>query len=226
MPPPASVLSKTLQSITLTKIRELEKQRTKYEKSKKAVLSKAASKKSKRDVVAHLLTGVKELYPNAPNDVAMKNIERWVHQSQYDASVSEPMLDSFEEELRTKLEFQSRKLGLADLYSRLLTEWMSPPAVKQDDDSDSENNFEMIERQKERLQELCDKFESVVFEPLETDEVEIDNYMQDLFPDNKSMDALESLRKQLKQDGDALLANKSPFDEFTLTWCIKGLLVS
>lgn len=226
MPPPASVLSKTLQSITLTKIRELEKQRDKYEKSKKSVLDEAAGKKSKRDVIAHLLAGVKELYPNAPEDVTIKNIERWIHQSQYDASVSEKMLDSFEEELRTKLEFQSRKLGLADLYSRLLTEWMSPPAAEQDEESESEDNFEMVERQKERLQELCLKFESVVFEPLETDEVEIDNYMQGLFSDDESSKALENLRKQLKQDGDALLANKSPFNEFTLTWCIKGLLVS
>ena len=115
---------------------------------------------------------------------------------------------------------------MADLYSRLLTEWMSPPVAKtKSEDSDSEESFEVVERQKERLQELCDKFESVVFEPLETDEVEIDNYMQGLFSDDESTKALESLRNQLKQDGDALLANKSPFDEYTLTWCIKGLLV-
>jgi len=110
-----------------------------------------------------------------------------------------------------------------------MTEWMNPPSpVSQQglasESEDSEDSFEVLERQKARLQELCDKFESVVFEPLETDEVEIENYIQGLFSGEEGAKALKSLRQQVKDHGDDMLAGIAPFDEDSLTWCIKGLL--
>jgi len=226
MPPPTSGLSKTLQTLTLTKIREIDKQRNKYEAKKQVILAKANDTTDPRQLVSHLLSGVKESIPSARTDSELTNIRRLLDQSRFDGSIPLEMLKSFEKQLRTKLENQSCKLGLADLYSHLITEWMKPPAQASQsvEDKDSDDSFEVLETQKARLQQLCDKFESVVFEPLDTDEVEIDNYIHDLFSGEEGEKALQSLRRTVKLQGENMLANTAPFDTDSLTWCIKGLL--
>lgn len=229
MAPPTSGLSKTLQTLTLTKIREINKQQQKYEDKKQKILAKAESNQDdQRKLVADLLSGVKESVPGASSDYGLSNIHRWLDQSRFDASIPNEMLKTFEKHLRAKLETQSSKLRLADLYSHLMTEWMNPPAstAQQSFSSGSTDSqeYEVLERQKERLQQLCDKFESVVFEPLETDEVEIDNYIQDLFSGDEGEKALRYLREEVSNQGNYMFANKAPFDRDSLTWCIKGLL--
>ena len=121
MASPASVLSKTLQSITLTKIRELESRRDSYETRKRDYLDKAEAATDQRDRLAYLLDAFKELYPAAAKDTSLANIERWLAQSRYDTSIPMSKLASFDRQLRAKLDIQSRKLDIAHLYSRLLT---------------------------------------------------------------------------------------------------------
>lgn len=58
-----SVLSQTLHSLTHTKIRELEKQRTRHEARKAAILASAAAAPDQHERVARLYRGVTELYP-------------------------------------------------------------------------------------------------------------------------------------------------------------------
>jgi hypothetical protein len=224
MAPPASVLSQTLQSITLTKIRELENQRDKYEASKNEVLTAAARyPDNRRKRIAKLLRGVNVLYPEALEDNQVRNVQHWLDQSAYDASVPDHMLQSYEDLLRSKLEVQSRRLGLAHLYARLVTEWMTPPS--DEPGSSEEDSFEVLDRQKERLQELCDKFEAVVFEPLETDELEIDLYISEFFKGDKGTKSLKDLRKAIGTSGETMLGAKTPFNEDMLIKCIKGLLI-
>ncbi|KAK8067023.1 hypothetical protein PG997_013770 [Apiospora hydei] len=229
MPPPASVLSRTLQSISITKIREIEKKRARYEESKQEILGKADQfPHDPRKRIAALLQGLNDVYPeslqgNKGNKV--KNIKHWLQQARYDASVPAEMFKAWEELLRSKLEVQSRKLGLAYLYTRLVTEWMNPSApMSQGPPVADDESFEIVDRQKERLQELCDKFERVVFEPLETDEVEIDMFMADLFNGDEATDSLQALRKRMQQRGDAIMNERSPFDSDCLKWCLRGLL--
>jgi len=226
---PTSGLSKTLQTLTLTKIGEIDKQRKKYETKKQEILLKTDGTIDQRQRVSCLLSGVKESIPSASFDRSLSNIRRCLDQSSFDGSIPLEMLESFEKQLREKLENQSCKLSLANLYSQLMTDWMSPisteaqhPPVSESEDS--EHSFEVLERQKERLQELCDKFESVVFEPYETDEVEIDLYIKELFEGDEGDSALRTLRGNVKDHGEFMLANTVPFDEQSLTWCIKGLL--
>lgn len=90
---------------------------------------------------------------------------------------------------------------------------------------DADDTFEVVaERQRQRLSELVDKFESVVFEPLVTDESEIRSFLDALFPDEKSQKALESLRETVAESTQTLMAETAPFDDESLTSCIKGLL--
>jgi hypothetical protein len=97
----------------------------------------------------------------------------------------------------------------------------SLPVSADDPDTDS---FELVERQRQRLSELVDRFESVVFEPLETDEKEIRSFLDRLFPDEESQKALEQLRKKIADASSTFMSETSPFNEDSLTSCIKGLL--
>lgn len=231
MAPPQSVLSSTLHSITLTKIRELSKLRSKFEQRKAAVLSHAGSV-SKEDIqtrIEILIDGVRDLLSDSGaglGNLNIENIELCTEQSKYDASIPKSMLKGFEEELRETLDVQSRRLAMADLYSKMLQEWITPNAnADKAADENGDDDFEHVEEgQKQRLQELCDKFEAVVFEPLETNAVEIDNYLRDLCQDDECEKALATLRHAIGAFGESFLQKTQPFDQATLKWCIQGLL--
>jgi hypothetical protein len=125
MASPTSVLSKTLQSITRTKIRELESRRQSYEARKRQYVAKADAAANEQDRLACLVEAVAELYPAASKDGSLTNLQRWLEQSRYDASIPVSKLASFSRQLRAKLDLQSRRLDMAHLYSRLLTGMLS-----------------------------------------------------------------------------------------------------
>ncbi|KAL7621039.1 hypothetical protein AAE478_008351 [Parahypoxylon ruwenzoriense] len=234
MAPPTSVLSRTMQSISLVKIREIEKQREQYEARKQEVLASVDScGNDMHKSIACLFRGIEELNPEAMKEPQVKNIRFWLQQSRHDGSVPEAMLQSSEKMLREKLEVRSRRLALAHLYSRLMTEWMesasrSPIGIDNKAaalPSSDDESFDTAKRQKERLQDLCDKFERMVFEPLETDELEIDLYLRDLFEGDNAGKALEELRKTIGRAGENLVKVTAPFNETKLNQCISGLMV-
>ncbi|KAK3946224.1 hypothetical protein QBC46DRAFT_348815 [Diplogelasinospora grovesii] len=248
MASPTSALSKTLQSITLNKIRELDSRRTSYETRKRDVLQKAEAASNQRDRVACLVDAFRELCPDVIPVGWVKNIEQWLAQSRYDDSIPESKLADFECQLRAKLDIQSRKLDMAHLYSRLLTEWMDQSSSdsnssrrlpraggdKSDDgdpeeDGDNDNfekdNLELVaERQRQRLSALVDRFETVVFEPLETSDTEIRAFLDKLFPNEQSQKALARLREKVGESSADFMSRTRPFTQESVTACIKGLL--
>ncbi|CAG9985076.1 unnamed protein product [Clonostachys byssicola] len=222
-----SARSKTLQSITLTKIRELEKQRERYEAQKNQLLQDADSYADQLVRIRKLLHGVVKICPDQRDD-SIENIHHWLNQAKYDNSVPQELVDQYEHSLRSKLEVPTRKLSLGHLYARLVTEWMDSSAGDGEATAAEEDSFEVLDRQKQRLQELCDHFEQVVFEPLETDEKEIQVYLQNLFEPDHNEKATKNFG-QLKQKiaGRCRILferNNRAFDLVTLRWCIKGLL--
>lgn len=237
----ASVLSQTLQSITIIKIEELEKQRQIHNQRKTQIL-KSADEKSEdtRRRVSELLTGVRKL--NLGSCTELNNIECWLRQSEYDPSVPEERLQQLEGKLRSTLDVESRKFDLADLYSRLLVEWIDSAKSSSTqetsmgydgfrDGAHLEESYEVVEDiQKERLHQLREKFENVVFEPVETDEIEIEKYLYSLFVGDtnskKGQKALDELRRSIKDQGIFLLSGVRLFNRQTLQWCIKSLLKS
>ncbi|KAK2873446.1 hypothetical protein FQN49_002369 [Arthroderma sp. PD_2] len=230
MAPSMSVLSQTLQSITKTKIEELITQRKFYEDAKGKLLD--AARPEDHDVrtrVARLHDGVEKL--ELWNWTARNNIRRWLAQSRYDSTVTESMLLKFEDQLRSKLDQQSRKLDLAYLYSQLLIEWTDASTEKialeslKIDKSLSEEGFDVVHNiQNERLQQLRESFESVVFEPLETSEEKITEYLSSLFTGDLGKKRLETLRSRISANGRALLDEKKPIQLGELKLCIKSLL--
>ena len=227
MSSPSAVLSQTLKSITITKFKELNKQQASYEAGKGRVLHAVdAAGEDLQAKVSHLLSGVKDLDGASTKDALYNNIGRWLEQSRCDPSIPSSMLEKFEEQLRSKLDVQSRKLSLAELYSRLLTEWLDSAAVIAGDslpqeETELDGSFEVLG--KDKLQQLCDKFAAVVFTPFSTDELEIDVYLRQLFEGDIGIKALSNLRNVIKAHGNNILEDP-PFDTETLEWCIKGLL--
>ncbi|KXH47913.1 hypothetical protein CSAL01_07316 [Colletotrichum salicis] len=224
-----SVLSKTLQSITDTKIRELEKKRTQHESRKTKILEEAKEYADQGDRISCLLHGVKELYSKGRNnDPSIDNIDNLLAQSKYDTSVPPSVLQASEDLLRSKLDVQSHKLSMAHLYSQLVTEWINPGSPMEGTDaaepSKEDSSFEVIDHQKERLQNLRDQFEKVVFTPLETDEAEINAYLASLFNTRESEKALEDVRQRVAQSSKNFLQRTSPFNKTTLKMCIASLL--
>jgi hypothetical protein len=228
MPPSTSILSQTLQSITATKIEELEKQRVSYQEEKALILDAAnPDKNNLRSRIACLHDGVKRL--GLADAIELDAIHRWLGQSKYDPSVPEAALNKFETRLRSILDVHSRKLSLADLYSRLLIEWIESPKTGDDEAppelDDLPEDFDVVQNiQKERLQQLRERFEKVIFEPLETDAEEIKAYLESLFDGDERAPALDKIRKRVRSKGKELLETKQPFDRDGLKSCIQSLL--
>ncbi len=89
-----AALSRTLKNITLTKIRELEKQRKTYAQSKNAILE--AAKKlddDPRAKITILLEGVEQLNPSSLSAIDLSNIRRRLEQSHFDSTIPDSMLD-------------------------------------------------------------------------------------------------------------------------------------
>src|ERR1700735_1454106 len=125
MAPLMPMLSSGLRSTTELKIDELERMRRSYEQRKAELLAEAeGAAKDQRVRVSTLLSGVKKLDPSSENDDDLTNMSRWLDQAGYDRSISTAKLGSFEKTLRLKLEYQSRRLELADLHAQLLEEWI------------------------------------------------------------------------------------------------------
>ncbi|KAH8590270.1 hypothetical protein B0O99DRAFT_599138 [Bisporella sp. PMI_857] len=223
-----AALSKTLKSITLTKIDKLKTQRASYKAQKNEILRGVDSVEGdQREKVSRLLMGVKELKIPITTGIDLSNIHRWLKQSYVDPSIPPTMLVEFEEELRSQLDMQTQRLDLADLYSQLLREWLSSSSSHSEeaslveDDASLDGSFEVVE--KDRVKQLREKFEAVVFTPLETDKDSIQKYLNALFEGEKGSKALERLRNGVKLMSN-LHDKVSPFDEKTLVWSLKGLL--
>lgn len=224
MAPQSSALSKTLESLTLSKIRELEKQRSAYEDRKAKVLADAESQPDLFLRVNVILNGTKAILPHVSKEHAVTNIERWLDQQRFDPTVTDDMLKEYETELRSRLDAHSGRLGLADLYSRLLTEWTNASGAGDNADIAEDEYLVVDERQKQRLEQLCDQFEEAVFTPHETSAEDIHAFLDSLFPDDEKMKQLNILRNEIYKSTRDEFDEEAPFDEETLTATIGGLL--
>ena len=245
----SKVLSQTLHSLTTTKVRELHKQKDIFESRKKTILDRADHANNQQERIRVLLKGLQEGQGKSGFTAlthvvrsSLERIERFLEQSLYDASVGTSMLERYEAELRQKYNQQSRKYDFADLYSKLLEQWLQGdnssvsdeqsraapvPSVNlqqaaSEDAVSLDGSFELVE--KDRLQQLKDKFAEVIFTPTITDADAIDKYLHSLFKDDGAKTVLQKLRDQIKKFGENFTNMDSPFNDTTLKATIRGLL--
>lgn len=214
---PKDLLSTTLYSISSINAPELAKQRKSFEAEKVRISTSADSTDDERTRVLQLFSDIAQLsgqklsleHGSASNktnwncgrhdETSSEQIGNWLAQAKHDPSISSSTLESYEQQLRSKLDQEASKLEHADLYSRLLNEWLSPPTVSigerattQNDSLGDNKTHEIVERDRFKL--LQNRFEFKVFPALETEEMEIDNYLMSFFPDEDSQKALRRLR--------------------------------
>lgn len=240
----ASILPQTLQSITSIKLRELRKQRKGFETRRKKVLEDAEDAKDEQARLRILLTGWARMHTSNADKpleefldrdiqnhggLSVTNIRRFLEQAQYDPSIPSFLLRELEGDLCRNMDRISRKFDYADLYSRLLTEWLRSDASSRVDIDmpDAESAFEVVpDTQKTRLLQLSEKFESVVFTPGEVDVTEIEKLLNGLFPDEDCKKALDYVRDETKYFGSTFLVKSAHFDHTVLRRCINGIIRS
>ncbi|KAL5926300.1 hypothetical protein ACKVWC_004360 [Pyricularia oryzae] len=242
----SSVFSETLQEITKTKLEELAKRRASFEKSKSdAIACATASAGDTIRAVDALSTGVKRCFGIALDDsgsvilqrtkhhqleIELKNIDRFLTQARYDPSVSTEMLRGWGELLERHLETQSRKYEFADLYGKLVTEWLEADRASSKDSS-SDEGFEDLGNAAKMEGRI--EWEKNVFTPAEVNEDAISDYLAKLFgihspqnsPKGKVYQALEELRKVVERESSQI-ASDNAFNVQTLRWTISSLVSS
>jgi hypothetical protein len=245
----SSVFSETLQVITTTKLTELSKKRALFEKSKSSVLSSAQREADQKERLRILLDGVKRcfsikmtrrkrghgrgspgLISTTPEgrdlEMLLKNLERFLEQARYDPSVSPKLLQYWEKSLMQRLNVQSLKYQYATLYGELVNEWLvaEKEITAADNVSETTEGFEKIHRAER--DESRNNWEYLVFEPLETDQVAISEYLRTLFSSNiESSKALDELWKSVSSF-ETSMSSPTQFNHDVLTWTISGLLAS
>ncbi|CAG9950082.1 unnamed protein product [Clonostachys rosea f. rosea IK726] len=223
-----SARSKTLQSITLTKIRELEKQRERYETQKNQLLQDADSCADQLLRIRKLLDGVIKICPDQRDD-SIQNIHHWLNQAKYDNSVPEELINQYEHSLRSKLDVPTRKLGLGHLYARLVTEWMDSSA---DDGQATSSSGKTRLRYSTARSSACRSYVTTLNKWSLSRSRQARRRLKSIFKiylkpghNEKATKNFEQLKQKVAARCRTLFErNNRAFDLVTLRWCIKGLL--
>ena len=179
-----SVFSKTLQTITTTKLDELARQRLAFEKNYASLLQSTSTENDPLKRLFLLVDGAKvclrvQTTPskngvrgrvvagstvNTHLETDLNNLDRFLEQARYDSSVSPKVLDNWEALIRQYLSIQSTKYQYADLYGKLVTEWLaSEKGTSADGDVEMGESFEELPGAKKMDSRAA--WEKVVFDP-------------------------------------------------------------
>ncbi|RHZ59585.1 uncharacterized protein CDV56_105850 [Aspergillus thermomutatus] len=236
-------LPQTLKSITATKIKELSKQRSLFEKRKDQIFKASRDAPDLRSKVQILLEGVTKLNGD-PNDAFDKedldaddteqhttrvtdcsdratytNIRRFLLQSQYDPSVSDGSLKDWIAQLEGELQSLELKHEHAAFYSNLVTDWLENLEAEQS----AGKEFEPVGRAE--MQEQRATWESLVFSTADVNADTIRAYLDSLFNTTPlTQQALKELRERVKSFGTDLAAKKKWFSVDDLKWVSESLL--
>jgi hypothetical protein len=242
-----SVFGETLQTITSTKLVELAKKRISFEEKYSKLLESVKSEKDALKRVCILLDGSKECLgfqtdkrtkdgragriinsgsrnPHLKTD--LQNLDRFIEQARFDPSLSNKVLLDWEKTLLQYLSVQSTRFQYADLYGKLVTEWLSSErSADGDGNVETTEDFEEIPGAKKLANRA--EWEKNVFVAAEVDEHTLRLYLEDLFIRDKkeSTAAITELRKKV-EDFENNPTISTRFEVYSLRWAIEGLLES
>ncbi|KKK21199.1 hypothetical protein ARAM_006854 [Aspergillus rambellii] len=207
----SNALPQTLRSITTTKIKELSKQRSLFEKRRHEILTAASNASDLRTKARILLEGVTKLkghpgdaFDNEDLDVdhpegdetrvedgteraRHANIRRFLLQGRYDPSVAESSLNEWIAGLEQELQYMEQSHDHAAFYSKLVTEWLEDLEVAPSGSVSLEEEAgagEGMEKKVGRaeMHEQRRTWEEIVFrEDSDVQADEIRAYLEDLF---------------------------------------------
>ncbi|KAG0593263.1 hypothetical protein KC19_1G316800 [Ceratodon purpureus] len=218
----SSSFSQSLNSITLTKLREVSKQLSDFTSHREIVLTSLNVASSSRERVQILLDGIsawRSVGVNSDESSSdtgdyLVNVEKFLIQAERDPSIGEASLRAWEADFRTYLDTEKAKHEYAELFGRLLREWIaSPTSVPEktagvSDEGEmslisADDTFERVGRKE--MHEQRAMFESLVFTAKQTDTAAIVAYLDDLFSSKPAKEMLESVREGIKSFGEDML---------------------
>jgi hypothetical protein len=220
----SDILSRTLQSITSTKLSEISKQSAIFKESKKNVLDLSSSEGEAREKIQILLDNAQILStnPDKLTHQAHFNVDRFNLQAKFDPSVSQDQLNKWIKGLRDELDVRSLRYEYATLYGSLVNEWLS-------DSGSPKAGSEASHREqvgRKEMHEQRSTWEKYVFSPLQTDEHAITVYLDSVFHSSSEGVQAHHAIKEATEGFMNKLERDTPFDLVSLKWCIDGLLAS
>lgn len=250
----ASSLS-TLQHITARKLSKLSTHHANFESNKRAILASVSEAETTPGKINALLDGLGR-YDIAvcQKGLSAGDIRRFTEQAKYDPSVSESLLRDWQIRLEKDLEITSMKLEYAELFGKLVTEWVKypspaagagPPGVTAlgEGDIDMEEDarspsctFDQVGRKE--MHEQRKEWEKYAFTERKVDQAKIQLYLDDIFGttlQSRKLEKtpLEMLRETMTRvmdfktgDNDMQHSVKRTFDINTLEHSIRGVLKS
>ncbi|KAK2744930.1 hypothetical protein FQN57_004059 [Myotisia sp. PD_48] len=248
----SNALPQTLLSITTTKASDLSKQYALFKSQKESINRNVASQRSPEGRVQALLEGVTRVKGFPEDGIHLsneehedekpkrlrffqkhrgwyRNIRRLLLQRKYDAAITDEMLSQWEADLQRDLEIMTRQYEHAQFFYKLVDEWLENPNESLDIDTDEngelnpEGSFQPVGR--EEMYEQRVKWEALVFEPRNTNGAAIESYLETLFNHSSlSGEALDTLRKSIKETAATMLTSTVAFDAGDLPKLLNGLV--
>ncbi|RSM05122.1 hypothetical protein CDV31_009756 [Fusarium ambrosium] len=216
----SQVFSQTLRSITRTKFEQLARQKRAYESAKTALLRDVNDEPSPKRAKI-LVDGATKLSDTSSlsQQPTVEILQRFLLQAVNDPSVSQEAIESYEHDLRNELDACSEKHRFAELYAKLIEEWIST----------SESDSSQLHVPRAESQEQRAIWEQYVFSAKEVDGDAIKTYLGNLFQSEGSSHvkkAYNDLMESFKSFQETWDEEDTHFDEDSLQHCIQGLLRS
>ncbi|KAG0605524.1 hypothetical protein M758_9G065900 [Ceratodon purpureus] len=213
----SSSFSQTLNSITVTKLHGISKQVTDFNSHRERILSSLSAASSSRERVRILLDGVNSWLGSADSSSSLgkadylQTVRKFLVQAEHDPCIGEATLREWETDFTKALDTEKAKYEYAELFGRLLSEWIASTASIPEKPSDkqkltgnkeafsasemSDDTFEKVGRKE--MHEQRAKFESLVFTAEETDTVAILADLDDLFSSKAAKESLALMRDEI-----------------------------
>ena len=221
----SAALSQSMRHITTTKLNVLAKQQQSYEMEKHRILNAIAMKRSLAAKVNVLLQAFEKNNIQAPANLSIPNIHRFLAQSRHDTSVSPKMLREWHVALINALNVPSQKYEHASLFGRLVMEWLRKTEQRSSGSFDDEPVDDHLEdSDRKEMHEQRQEWESIVFqEGSRSDPAVVREYLANIFGSASQSTqmtgtSLETLRESIKSFALARI------DEGLLRTCITSLL--
>ncbi|EKG12094.1 Reverse transcriptase [Macrophomina phaseolina MS6] len=231
-------VTSTLRHVTDRKLAKLAEHQKSFEAQKAELLHACATESDAAEKVRILMAGFKRNgIPYSQGEASAKNIERFLEQARHDPSVSATLLQDWRAWLEQSLDMHTDKYNYADLFGRLVTEWIENPSDAMDElnahsaaaatthsrpPSDEAESFDMIGR--EEMHEQRKMLEKFIFNEPTIDTAAIKKYLDDLFiPVPKARGAQKTSLEQLRYNishWDGIIH----VDEDTIRSAIQGVL--
>ncbi|KAL8835405.1 MAG: hypothetical protein Q9170_003333 [Blastenia crenularia] len=218
-------LQSTLRSVAESKALQMVRQQTRFNEGRTTLQHLLECEPQGLQRLKTVLAAYHDLplmeQPNNDTKTFITNLKAFMAQATSDPS---PRTAEWEKRLMRLLNTQSLQYKYSVLYTDIMKEWM-----RNSDEPEIGDDINVVETEDLAPSKSAfrSKWESYVFNALDTDQHAINAWLGRLFrKDEFTARALGIFRKIIAKFEKSLLSTKEHFTELTMNWCVEGLLRS